>query len=119
MNETIRDRLKRQMWIALGGNSAIIVVWYLAMTFVVRPPGWMHGRTEALTSHDSFALSIWCLAPVVAAGTWLFVMTRFQCPRCTKVFGYQFSLRAGLGRPGPQRPDSCPSCGVSLDAPWP
>jgi len=119
MNETIRDRLKRRMWIAMGGNAVILVVWFLAMTFVVRPDHWSEWHTRSLGQHHSLIISLWCLIYLAVGGTWLFAISRLRCPTCGAIFGYQFGLRAGLGRPGPQRPDACPSCGTSLDTPWP
>jgi hypothetical protein len=116
--ETARERPRRRVYLAYGGNAVVFVIWFLAMTYVVHPPGWLKERSYSLTPHESVIEALWCLLPIVIAGAWLYALTRARCPRCAQPFRFQFVLRTGFGRPGTE-PKVCPSCGLPVDDPLP
>jgi hypothetical protein len=117
MGETLRQRLKRRVWLAYGGCSLVLILWWLAMQYIVHPPGWMQSR-YAVVPEQGLHLAFWYLLPTTVCGAWLFAIIRGSCPRCGKYFRYQFALRAGFGKAGSE-PKACPSCGFSLDEPLP
>jgi hypothetical protein len=87
------------------------------MQFVVHPPDWSEGRWRTLSPRDALVLGFLFIVLLAALGIWQFA-TRFRCPKCGEVFGYYFGRRAAR-RLTRRRPQTCPSCGISLDEPMP
>jgi hypothetical protein len=122
MTETISDRLKHTMMRALWVTAALLVLGWVAIGYLVHPRGWTQGwmANQSLAPHDNLVLAVASFGLFLVGVTSLFVMARFRCPRCSKVFGYFFGMRAsGFMRSKGPPPGNCPQCGVSLDEQWP
>ena len=122
MPETIRERLKRRVNRALTGGLVIMLGLWFAIWVFANPPGWSSGWKErqAFTPRENLILGPYLAVMLLASLIWLFVITPMRCPRCSKSFGYFFSMRASGYMPTPPglpSLDKCPNCGVSLDEP--
>jgi len=101
--ETIREHLKRRV----------------RRTTIVAFTTWAVAAVTLITTHGRAPAPIFIVAFIVFAACVLYSLFT-RCPKCSAVLGQCVMNHVGIrvGRMFP-RPNYCPYCGVSLDAPCP
>lgn len=101
MSETIRARIKRRVrWCAAVAVAGWVIIFATAAT-----------HTSGTPPSPLIAVGFALFGGAALASQWA-----IRCPRCSARLGQEIGMRVGLSLFG-KKPNFCPYCGVSLDAP--